>query len=155
MLLLDSVVSVGPRVAEVVRGPVGGVDHVSGLEQIRIGEVVCLGPNVFAVEWVELELEPVLGPLPNRLAMGVMFQGVFLLLAAKDTKPSAAGVESTGRAPTTMDGVPDRETNPRSQVLENTFEVVLASGGQQARPTRKLPDRQFLSEVLVHVVCGL
>ena len=56
VLLLGFVVRVRAIVPEVVRGPVGGVDHVCGLEEIRLGEVVCLGPNVFAVEGVDVEL---------------------------------------------------------------------------------------------------
>ena len=118
-------------------------------------QVVSLCPDVFAVEWVVVELESGLCPFPNDSAMGVVLHRVLLVLATQNAVPSSVGVEPATGAPTPVEGVPDREPHSWGKMLEHIGEVVLAALGQNPGPAVEIPDHQVLSNVFMHVVCGL
>ena len=61
-------------VSEVISSPARRVDHVCLFEEVVRGSVQCLCPDVFGVDWVEVEPQAVLSPLPYNGAVCVVFK---------------------------------------------------------------------------------
>ena len=147
-------VGVGAVVSEVISCSVCRIDHMGSFEEVCVIGVMGLSPDVLAVEWVEVELQPGLRPFPNDFALCVVLHRVFLVLATQHAVASFVGVESSAGAPPPVNGVPYRETHSRGQVFENVCQVVLAPLSKDPRPTGEIPVLEFFPDVAVHVVCG-
>ena len=102
-------VSVGAVVSDVVGSSVCRIDHMGSFEEVCMVGVVGLCPDVFAVEWIVVELESGLRPLTNDPAVGVVFQRVLLVPAPQNAVTSFVRVEPAAGAPSPVKGVPDRE----------------------------------------------
>ena len=81
-LLLCDVVGVGACMSEVVGRPVCGVYHVCLFEGVFGGGVQGLCPDVFGVDGVVVEAQPVASPVSDDGAEGVMVDGVFFVLTS-------------------------------------------------------------------------
>ena len=153
-LSLCGVVDVGSCVSEVVGCPVCRIDHVGLFEEVVCGGVKCLCPNVFGVCVVEMEPQPVLGPLSDDWAKCVMFKRVFLVLAPEGAVARGLFPKSPASAPPPEYGVPACEPDPGGHMFHDVFEVVDASAGVNPWPAEEVPFAQVLPKLFLHVKGG-
>ena len=94
-----------------------------------------LGPDVLGVQGVVVETQSVLGPCANDPAVGVVIDGVLLVVAPHRAVAVLFLSEAAFDTPSAEDGVPASETDSRCEVFHNALQVIHASACVDARPS--------------------
>ena len=107
--------------SEVVCGTVDCVDHVGLLVEVLRRGGQRLGPDVLGVQGVVVETQSVLGPCANDPAVGVVIDGVLLVVAPHRAVTVLFLPESALGAPSSKDSVPASEADSRCEVFHNAL----------------------------------
>ena len=151
--LLGSGCCVCSCMSEVVCGSVSCVNHVGLLVKVLRRGGQRLGPDVLGVQGVVVETQSVLGPCTNDPTMGVVIDGVLLVVAPHCAVTVLFFSEGAFGTPSAEDGVPASEADSRCEVFHNALHVIHASACVDARPSLQVPSGEVCPDLLMHVEC--
>ena len=92
-------------------------------------------PNMFRVDGVVCDAQPVACPVSDNRTECVVVDGVLLVLASLGAVAVKSFAESFSCAPSAKNGVPAREADPWREVFHDAFDVVDATARVDPRPT--------------------
>ena len=111
-------------------------------------------PDVFGVDGVVCDAQPVACPIPDNRTERIVVDGVLLVLTSHGTVAVHFVAESPPCAPSAKYGVPAREADSGCNVLHDAFDVVDASSGMDPGPPLKVPFAEVVADPFLHVECG-